>query len=54
MGFIEDVRDRASKLYKTIVLPEGKDDRVIVASHILSKNHIAKVILLGDDGNPKK
>ncbi len=48
MGFIENIRERASKLYKTIVLPEGADDRVIIASHILSKNHIAKVVLLGD------
>jgi phosphate acetyltransferase len=47
MGFIESIRERASKLGKTIVLPEGSDDRVIIASHILSKNHISRVVVLG-------
>lgn len=46
--FVDDMIAKAKVGFKTIVLPEGEDDRVIDASIIISKNKIAKVILLGD------
>jgi len=49
MGFIDSIRERASKLGKTVVLPEGTDERIIQASKILNKEKIASVILLGPE-----
>ena len=40
--------DKASKLNKTIVLPEGEESRVINAASMIASNGIANVILLGD------
>jgi phosphate acetyltransferase len=49
MGFIENIKERASKLNKTIVLPEGNDERTIKAAAILHNEKITKVVLLGDE-----
>jgi phosphate acetyltransferase len=49
MGFIDNIRQRASRLGKTIVLPEGLDERVIKASAVLSVHDITKVVLLGNE-----
>ncbi len=48
MSVLQQIRARASKLGKTIVLPEGEEQRVIEAASILTREGIAKVILLGD------
>ena len=40
--------DKASKLNKTIVLPEGEESRVINAASMIASNGIANVILLGN------
>jgi phosphate acetyltransferase len=48
MGVLESIRERASKLNKTIVLAEGTDPRVIEAASIATKEGIAKIILLGN------
>ncbi len=48
MSVLQQIRERASKLGKTIVLPEGEEQRVIEAASILTREGIAKVILLGD------
>ena len=46
--FVDDMIEKAKKGFKTIVLPEGEDDRVIEAAGTVVKEKIAKVILLGD------
>lgn len=47
--FINDVLAKAKQHYKTIVLPEGEDLRVLKAAHIINKDKICKIILLGDE-----
>lgn len=48
LGFELTVIEKAKKNVKTIVLPEGEDDRVIEAASIITNNSIAHVILLGN------
>lgn len=45
---IDSIIAKATKLGKTIVLPEGDEPRVAKAAEIITKRGIAKVILLGD------
>ncbi len=47
--FIQDVLAKAKQHYKTIVLPEGEDLRVLKAAHLINKDKICKIILLGDE-----
>lgn len=47
--FINDVLAKAKQHYKTIVLPEGEDLRVLQAAHTINKDKICKIILLGDE-----
>lgn len=51
--FIKDVLARAKQHYKTIVLPEGEDLRVLKAAHIINKDKICKIIILGDEAKIK-
>tara|TARA_B100000315_G_C14595987_1_gene599362 strand:+ start:15494 stop:16465 length:972 start_codon:yes stop_codon:yes gene_type:complete len=46
-NFRESLHLRASKLYKTIVFPEGSEKRVFKAASKLNNQGIARVILLG-------
>jgi phosphate acetyltransferase len=46
---IEDIKLKASKKKKVIILPESHDDRVLRAADILLKEKIASVITLGDE-----
>lgn len=48
MDFIKELEERAKKVYKTIVLCEGEDKRVIQAASIINRDKIAKIILLGN------
>lgn len=48
VSFIDGVIAKAKNAHKTIVLPEGDDERVLDAARILTDQKIAKVILLGD------
>ena len=48
MSVLKDIRERAAKHNKTIVLPEGYDDRIIEAAEMITKEGVAKVILLGN------
>lgn len=54
MGVLQDIRERASKLGKTIVLAEGTEPRVIKAAELTLKAGVAKVILLGDPAEINK
>ena len=50
MGVLQQIRERAASLGKTIVLPEGEEQRIIDAASMITREGIAKVILLGDPG----
>ena len=54
MNFIEQIKLRASKEIKTIILPEAEDLRVLKAASIVAKEEFAKVILLGNEEQIKK
>ena len=47
--FIEAVISKAKANQRTIVLPEGFDERVTAAANLIVAEGIAKVIVLGDD-----
>ena len=51
--YIKSLVIKAKKLNKTIVLPEGEDERVLTAAHIIAEEKIAKVILLGVEADVK-
>ena len=51
MTFIDEIKDRAKKNIKTIVLPEAQDKRIIEAASIALKEEYANIILLGDETN---
>ncbi|MEG1510178.1 MAG: phosphate acetyltransferase [Clostridia bacterium] len=46
---VDSIIEKASKLNKTIVLPEGEEERIIRAAISATQNGIAKTILLGDE-----
>ena len=52
--FIQDVLAKAKQYYKTIVLPEGEDLRVLKAAHMINEQKICKIILLGNEPQIKK
>ncbi len=53
MNFIDDVIAKAKSANKTIVLPEGEDERVLEAARILTDEKIVRVILLGNESKIK-
>ncbi len=46
-SFIQQIIDAAKVKRRSIVLPEGGDERVLEAAHILNSEQIAKITLLG-------
>jgi len=49
MDFIQDTWNKARKLNKVIILPETNDTRILKATEIISKSHLAKIILIGEE-----
>lgn len=47
--FVDELKKKAYKLNKTIILPESHDERVLKAAEKLTKEKIASVITLGDE-----
>ncbi|HSW59404.1 MAG TPA: phosphate acetyltransferase [bacterium] len=47
MDFVKMVHEKAVKAGKTIVLPEGCEPRTVKAAQIITKDKLAKVILVG-------
>lgn len=47
-GFIRGIIESAKAKRRRIVLPEGEDERVLEAAHIVNSEGIADVVLLGD------
>ena len=54
MQFIEEIKQRAKKEIKTIVLPEAEDIRVLKATDKIIKEGYAKVILIGNEEQIRK
>ncbi len=50
MELLRSIRERATKRGKHIVLPEGKEERMIRASEQLVRENICRVTLLGEEG----
>lgn len=48
-AFIQQIIDMAKAEQRNIVLPEGKDERVLEAANIINTEHIASITLLGDE-----
>jgi phosphate acetyltransferase len=48
-AFIQSIIDSAKVASKHIVLPEGRDERVLEAAHIINQEKIARVTVLGDE-----
>ena len=48
MGILAKLRDNALKLEKSIILPDGNDERTIKAAHELLSNKLCKVGIVGD------
>ncbi len=47
--FIQQIIDAAKLKQRSVVLPEGADERVLEAAHTINSEGIAKIILLGDE-----
>ncbi len=48
MNILQQIKQKASSLHKTIVLCEGEDSRVVKAASDATKEGIAKIVLIGD------
>lgn len=48
MNFIEEVKAKARKNNRTIVLAEGTEERTVQAASIITKEGLAKIVLLGN------
>lgn len=51
---LEQIKEKAKALKKTIVLCEGEDPRVVKAAADATKEGIAKIVLLGNEEEIKK
>ena len=49
MELLQSFRQKAKEVNKTIVLPEGEEERTIRAAEIIAKEGLAKVILIGNE-----
>ena len=54
MSFIEQIKQRAKKEIKTIVLPEATDVRILEAAEMIKNEGYAKVILIGNEEEVRK
>lgn len=46
--YLDSLLDRAAKNVKTIVLPEGEDERILEAAHIVAERKAAKLVIFGN------
>ncbi len=54
MSFIEEIKQRAKKEIKTIVLPEAEDIRILEATQQVLKEKYANIVLVGKQENIEK
>ena len=48
MHLVDQIKAKARTSLQTVVLPESYDDRMIQAAELITKDGLAKVVLLGD------
>ena len=48
MSFIEDIKERAKRQIKTIVLPEAEDIRTLQATEQVLKEGYSEIVLVGN------
>ncbi len=53
MKIIKEIREKASSLKKTIVLPRSSDERVLRAAEFLTKEKICEILLIQNDITPE-
>lgn len=53
-AYLNGLIARAKSNVKTIVLPEGEDERILKAAHLITAEKAAKIIILGDVESVKK
>ena len=53
-AYLNGLVARARSDVKTIVLPEGEDERILKAAHLITAEKAAKIIILGDVESVKK
>ena len=54
MSLLDEIKAKAAVRKKTIVLCEGEDERVIRAAAEITKEGIAKIVLIGNEAECKK
>ncbi len=54
MSLLEEIKAKAKSLKKTIVLCEGEDKRVVQAAAQITKEGIAKIVLIGNEEECKR
>ena len=54
MSLLDEIKSKAASLKKTIVLCEGEDKRVVEAAAQITKEGIAKIVLIGNEAECKK
>lgn len=54
MSLLDEIKKKAASLKKTIVLCEGEDKRVIEAAAEITRQGIAKIVLIGNEAECKK
>lgn len=53
MSLIQDIKEKAKRLKKTIILPESTDERVLKATDKIVAEEIANITLIGDENEIK-
>ena len=53
MSFINDIKEKAKKDIKTIVLPEASDARVVGAAAVALTEGYANIVLVGNESEIK-
>lgn len=48
MNFLETIKQKAKQANKIIALPEGEDERVLIAANEIVEQGIAQIILFGN------
>ena len=51
MNLIDQIKENAKKINKTIVLPEGEEERTLKAADIAINEGYANIVLLGNPEN---
>ena len=54
MALLDEIKAKAASLKKTIVLCEGEDGRVVEAAARITREGIAKIVLIGNEEEAKK